>query len=440
MKTGTAFCAIAGLLFISIVSLAPFWDASAQSGRVIPKPTPPPTVESPKEPEVREKFVADPNAEKYILIFARDIENKLLFKDPPKDKKEKRERKIAIELDALRLADDYQRSFIEQLKKAGEQGYKLISALGGPSIGIARLGEVQYEYTSIERGGDYFAANNLGFYGFDDEYAELSKEGFSLVDHSVMRESCQDLYDGSLTICESEDMFLFERITGVKTPLQFRYAQHLPSWSDFSGERSLTKLINDYQAAGFYPTHIISRFGILSHAATDNDKFSIDKAELQVVRGRKKINKFALQGYRLAVTYDGLAVMYRLRDPAPKVSYVWLDGWKKNIETELARLQERGAIYRMIDRNNGHNGFKLVFEQPAVDDGKRPEYRMLRFEIKHVENVEEQKEGYELTPLSKETMKTLNDLVKEGFEVRGLFYTDWYGNNRFGVLLERVTQ
>jgi len=40
MKTVTAVCAKAGLLFISIVLLGAFWGASAQSGRLIPKPTP----------------------------------------------------------------------------------------------------------------------------------------------------------------------------------------------------------------------------------------------------------------------------------------------------------------------------------------------------------------------------------------------------------------
>ena len=83
MKTGTAVPAIAGSLFISVVSLETFWGASAQSGRVIPKPTPPPSAESPKHPEARPKFVADPDADKYKLVFPISY-GKRLYKDPPK--------------------------------------------------------------------------------------------------------------------------------------------------------------------------------------------------------------------------------------------------------------------------------------------------------------------------------------------------------------------
>lgn len=77
MKTGTAVCAIAGLLFISIVLLEAFGGASAQSGRTIPKPTPPPSPESPKQPETRPRFVFDPDADKYKLVFPISYSKKI---------------------------------------------------------------------------------------------------------------------------------------------------------------------------------------------------------------------------------------------------------------------------------------------------------------------------------------------------------------------------
>src|SRR5262245_50502787 len=91
MKTGIAVCAIVSLLFISIVLPSPFRGASAQSGRVVPNPTPNPPIESPKQLEAKPKFVADPDADKYKLVFPISLSKKI-YKDPPKNRKEKERR------------------------------------------------------------------------------------------------------------------------------------------------------------------------------------------------------------------------------------------------------------------------------------------------------------------------------------------------------------
>jgi thiazole synthase ThiGH ThiG subunit len=80
----------------------------------------------------------------------------------------------------------------------------------------------------------------------------------------------------------------------------------------------------------------------------------------------------------------------------------------------------------------------LIFEQPSVDPGKRREYRVLKVEFQETENFADQKMDIDLTPSSKETIKTLNSLVKEGFVVRDLFVSDDVLADKASVLLERI--
>jgi len=226
MKTGTAVCAIGGVLFISVISLETFWGASAQSGRVVPKPTPPPPAESPKQPEARPKFVADPDADEYKLVFPISLSKKI-YKDPPENRKEKKRREKEIEQDSDNIVASYRNSFIEQLNKAGERGYRII-ALGHPMIGIVRLGNVQYEYAWFETTSGFFFAK----YGFVGKYEEMARQGFSLVDHLFLGSICEN---GGLFIdaatppqCEYYDFYLLEREKSVETPNQYRLVRHVP--------------------------------------------------------------------------------------------------------------------------------------------------------------------------------------------------------------------
>lgn len=62
---------------------------------------------------------------------------------------------------------------------------------------------------------------------------------------------------------------------------------------------------------------------------------------------------------------------------------------------------------------------------------------VLEFELEDRENVEQKKLGIDLTPESKENLKTLNRLVKEGFEVRDLLDLSNSSASKAGVFLER---
>ncbi len=397
----------------------------------MPKPPPTPQTEAPKLPETRPKLVADPGADKYKLVFATSYAGKFSYLE--KEEKESDEAR-----------QSYNDNFIEQLNKAGARGYRLTAITG--DLGLVRQGEVQYEYAWFETISNFYFAKN----GFEEIYTRLSKQGFSVFDHLFLSRSCKDNENtasdsATQTLtehCTYLDRFLLERVKGEDLPRQFRLAQHVPHWREWYGDAALTTQVNSYLASGFYPMHAFSRFEVLLQPVTGKGDFLPDKSEVQIVTGniQKRVNELAQQGYRLALTHYEIAVMYRNRDTLKPVSYVWLQVMKKNFEQELVRLKERGAIYRMIYPDRNGDKYTLVFERPATDDGQRREYRVLKIELQGVENVAEKKVEVDLTPSSKETLKTLNSLVKEGFIVRDLsdseknYKTHVYKTN---VLLER---
>jgi hypothetical protein len=333
------------------------------------------------------------------------------------------------------------KNFIEQLNNMGSQGYRLIFVTSGwnPN-GVVKLDEVQYEYTWFETTSSFFFSKD----GFEKKYAELSKQGYRLFEHFFIHGNCEpmdnDLTSG-LETCEYKDLFLLERKKGVERPVQYGIAFSGPGWKAKMGE-VLTPQINEGIAKGLYPTHAFSKFEILLQQPTDKDEFPIDKPDVRVVTSKnfnwgsndleKKVNELGKQGYRLDLINHGIAVMYRHGDMTTPVSYIWLDAKKKDFEKQLKKLQEQSAVYRMTypDKNGIEN--KLVFEQRVVDDGKRREYKVLKLDFTETENIAEKKVYVDLTQSSKETMKTLNLFVKEGFVVRDLFVSD-----KVSVLLER---
>jgi hypothetical protein len=205
----------------------------------------------------------------------------------------------------------------------------------------------------------------------------------------------------------------------------------------------LTTLINDYLALGFNPILAISKYEVLLRPITDKDEFLPEGTEIKVVTGyfklNKKVNELARQGYRLAFTHEEIAVMYRRRDTTAPVSYIWLDSRKKkSFDQGLARLQDSGAIYRTTLPDDYGQERTLIFEQPASDVSKRREYKVLKVEFQETENFADQKVDIDLAPSSKETIKMLNSLVKEGFAVRDLFNFDPGWTKKASVLLERT--
>ena len=433
LKTGITVYAKILWVFSFVVLTVPFLSAFAQlrvfaqSGRGIPAPsTPTPQTPSPNQREVKSKFVIDRSADAYKLVFP--------------------------------TGPGFS-SFIEQLNKAGEQGYKLTSVIyrwqrksasakqeDAVPVGILKLDEVQHEYAWFETA----SSSVFAITGFEQKYRELSKRGFRLVDHFLIDLSCE--YGNLIVLdqdCELHHLFLLERDKGVEKPKQFIIARS-PVRAGFKvrNEGELTAQIKEKLADGFYPSDVFSKWEILLTQTENTDEPSAGSPDVQVVMHlglksiEKKVNELAKQGYRLALMNKGTAVMYRHGLTVTPSTYVLLRVNGKSFDERLAKLQESGAVYRMTYAGNGTTKDQLVFEQGLVADGRRQEYKVLNFEFQVVEDLKLRKGGerevhIDLTASSKETMKLINSLVKEGFWARDLFASDAV-SDKVSVLLERT--
>jgi hypothetical protein len=235
-------------------------------------------------------------------------------------------------------------------------------------------------------------------------------------------------------------MYLAERLKGEKRPVQQILIGSVPGWGA-KPSSDLELQIADSLAKGFYPVNVFSAFEILLERVKTKDEIPSDKPDVQIVRSawgkgnvEDKVNELAKQGYRLAMTGNRIAVMYRNKETAQiPVAYVWLKVDKKSFETELVRLQEKGAVYITTYPSEKGKKDTLIFEHKLSDDGSRTEFRILKLEFEYKENKTEKKVYIVPKATSPETLKTMNKLVKEGFEVRDLFDI-----NGVGIILEKV--
>jgi hypothetical protein len=414
---------LAKIVLVSLLILwaTPFLSSFAQSGRVsAPQTTATPAADpnSSKSSDARKRPL-DAKTERYKLIFPTDAGFS---------------------------------SFIDQLNKSGEEGYRLRSATYGWQqlsgkyyglpVGILQLDETQCEYAWFEMTSKLFFAIS----GFEQKYNEQSKRGFRLVDHFLSGLSCENNPDSIVPVqdCESSYLFLLERERGANNPTAFVLAQAYPRWQRKMGE-ALTSQIREKLADGFYPTELLSSYQILL-AHTEKADFETDTPDVQVITSsflndlKKKVNELGQQGFQLALIREEAAVMSRHREKRNPVTYEWLNAKNKNFEKELARLQETGAAYRMIYRDS-KGGNQLVFERGAVEDDRRREYKTLKLNFQMVDPVAVKRGAnggihLDLTPASKETVNLINSLAREGFVVRDLFVSDVVSDN-VSVLLER---
>lgn len=346
-------------------------------------------------------------------------------------------------------------SFIAQLNQNSEGGYRLKTAtyswqrLSGDDysipVGILQSDESEFEYSWFEETTTFYFA----IPGFERKYAEQAKKGFRLVEHFLSTIMCAD--DPPDTVvpiphCESSYLFLLEREKGANSPKDFLVAYARPDWKRQPGGK-LEKVMTQNLPNGFYPARVLSNNQILLNRTTDKEDFEIDTPEPEVVNSsflnnvKKKVNNLGRQGFRLALIGDECAVMYRRPNEHEPVAYEWLNAKNKNFEKELARIQASGAIFRLIYRDP-YNGNQLVFERPANGSARSVEYKALKLTFQLIERPRLQDVGkvpirVDLTPESKETVKLINNLAREGFAVRGLFVSNIMSSRNVGVLLER---
>ncbi len=408
-----------------------FLTASAQSGRVAPTPSPaetpaPEAVASPEPAETKPKFAADPAAPKYKLVFSPKYKwqyNVTAANDVIDLKKTEAARIVGL---------------IDQFNEAGAEGYRVVSVIDD-NLALVKIDEVQYEYVGYETD-----SSGDGTRGFGGLYSRLSKQGFRLVSVSHLYFGCEAVDSENLlmgAVCSFKDFFLFERQKGATKPIEHKllYPRSYDKW-----EVEMTAEVKANLEKGFHPVSVLSKEELLLEQITNSDaRAAALGSDVQVVKashsywGRddlaKKVNLLAKQGYRLALINYQLAVMYRAKESTTPTSYVFLQvghrDWMlrrkpKEFEKELARLQQSGAVYSMTYPNVQGDEHRLVFEENASTNGKRREYRLLRFELVTVDDKQAKETTTDMTPEAKTSWAEFNRLVNEGFEARDLFMTD----------------
>jgi hypothetical protein len=419
-----------GLIAAFILSAA--LSTPAQSGRIIPKPTPTPEAERP--PKVEEpRFVPDPNAEKYRLVFTTRYQGSFSYRSEDEA------------LLGRRAALD---NFAEHLNRAGAQGYRVITSLKADPA-IVALDQYQFEYAWTET----HSREAYLMPGFAGTYALLAKKGFRLSAHSLLYGYCEPL---DADRCYYGDFFLFERRKGDEAPREHAYARS--ERGSTRNDDALTAEVRAKLAEKFYPAHLLSKIEILLEREPAEPALAEAGTEVRVVRsnsfsGRdelpKKVNELARQGFRIALADYEIALMYRRPGAAAQFSYVWVKSSKKEFEQEVAKLQEDGAVFRMTYPDSNGTRRALIFEQGPSGTAARREYRVLRFELQTRGNSAEQVLEAALAPASAETQKELNRLAAEGFAVLALVDMDKLKftkpsreregmvSEEFAVLLER---
>lgn len=371
-------------------------------------------------PAQQAKFRIDPGAARYRLVFPTYHDGVI-----------RKGELYYVGAEGDRAQPSVNKSFIEQLNKAGQEGYRLKTLTGAFPMAIVELDEAPYEYAWFQTTGSISAKE--GFFG---TYSQFSKLGFSLRDHLMVGRDCEDIYlveSIPLETCTSTDFFLLEKEQGITKARDTRLAFTGPALHRDTGP-DLTAQIRERLTEGFYPVNALSKFEVLLEKAEDKQELPREQDVLVVTAGwrddlKKKVEKFAKQGYRLGLVNRGIAIMYRNAGSTP-LSYFWLDAREKNFESQLARLEAQGAVYRMVYPTEYGVESNLIFEQSAGHE--RREYKVLKFDFEFTADAAAGKVHRNLTPASQETVKLMNALVKEGFTVRDLFISD-----TVSVILER---
>jgi hypothetical protein len=314
---------------------------------------------------------------------------------------------------------------LKDLNQAGAQGFKVVAMAGGIQAALAKQEKGQYEYAQFQTKGYLWDK-----VGFEAAYSRLSKRGFHVVADVFGGKLCNDMFPGSgisETVCVYSDTFIVERRTDLDEPLRDqRLAFAGPSFSEKTAT-ALNAQIGSHLAEGFVPTLLLSKFEVLLEQANSGDKRLIDKANLHVVASGHRddiwnqVNQMAKHGYRLSLVGNRIGLMERNPANATPTSYIWLDATDSDFDKQLEQLQNQGAVYRMTYTSEEGRRDKLIFEQKVDGDNTKREYKVLKFELSTIADAANQNLTIDLKPESKETMKQLNSMVKQGYVVCDLF-------------------
>lgn len=394
---------------------------TAQSGRDVSRQksaAEPTSTETPTSTTGKSDFVIDPNADKYKLVFPaeyRGTAGKITDFEKP----------------AMTLTSSRE-SFVEELNKAGAQGYRFVAATNNFNAGLMKLGETQFEYRRFENESD----NDYGAEVAGPDHEKMVEQGFRFVERFTLSGFCSTETNDWLLECEYRHVWLYEKEKGKKPP-RYETVFHLERYNP-NPDSNFAKKISAKTADGFLPVAALSPFLMLLEEAEDRDALENNPPEIETAMSLlwnrifvKKVNALAQKGYRINIISNGIAVMSRRRGDGAPVKYVWVSAKKKNFEKNLAKLAAQGAIYKATYPNDDGRKKTLIFEVPQNSAGKKREYNLLRFEFE----VKETSPGIlsrSLTPESEKSLQKLNELAKQGFVARDIFNPD-----NVTVLLER---
>jgi len=422
MKTRiTSFASLFSLTSATVLTTL-FFVVAAQSGRTgqptKSEPGQTPRATPPSRSDKKSTSVSEREGDEYDIVFSTSHDGDIRWKH----------------VDYEQVIHSGQASFVKEINRAAAQGFRFLYSLGGYGLTVVKRDETEYEYVGIETRSDM----SLVTAGLDEKYLPLLKQGYHIVSNTTNGlETCSFNSITNANDCSYRHFFLLERQKGVQKPREQNLIYSIPGWKMKMGVE-LTDQVREGMSQGFYPTIVFSRSEMLLERAETSGQPGDDKPEVKVVTSgwhddvKKKISDLAKEGYRLELISDGVAVMYRRSNAAPPVSYVWVDTNKKDFENKLAEMQGQGAIYRMSSPGSKGISDALVFELRAGEAGHRREYKTLKFDVQQEEDRAENKVKIELTSASKANLRTINELAKVGFVVRGLFHAD-----KVGVLLER---
>jgi hypothetical protein len=414
------------LLTLLLLLLAQLLGVAGQSGRRPPRQT----VAGPTNPEAAS--IPDPNRDDYQLVFPKSPDAEL-----PKRP-----------LGSWERWDYYAANFSEELSRVGMQGYRLASIALSPRLAVMKRADHQYEYAFVQ------IVSRRRMFPNDPEFAltfaPWAQKEFRVADYFVLYDRCLDAQSSSFGSpryesidCTYHSQMVLERRKDAEMmpPRWYEVVSVDPTFNKKKLETGLETELDNALERNLYPTHMLTRFQLLTQSPAELEKFPRDELEIVTGNVKKKINELAQQGYRLVLRpLFEAAVMYRKKGATVPTSYRWVG--EKKLEQELPRLQQQGSIYRMSYGCWAAWGGEMIFEQPSVRDSKQREYRVLAIELRKAESVADQKPGSE--SVANNAVQQLERMSKEGFEVRDFFGCQTSDNKKrpslAKILLERVKQ
>lgn len=403
---------VSAILFLLLMAQA--FGVAGQSG-IKPPPSPTPAVPEKTEPA----FVPDRNRDEYQLAVTKGYELTRGQKvDPDQQWK------------------SYTAGFIDELNRIGAQGYRVISLAWSPRLAVLKRADQQYEYSIIPISNHKRIAD--GDAQFGSEYAAWAQKGFRVADYTVFYDWCwpgqwNENGNWEPVDCTYRAEALLERRKSAASPHGFEIVSAPLTLSKEKIEIGLEERLSNARKRELYPTHMLTRFQLLTQSSIGDVDFIGDEYETEIVSSdvQKRINELAQQGYRLLLRPLSLqaAIMHRKKGTTVPASYIWVS--ERKLERELPELQRRGLIYRMSygcavgTLSQPH----MIFEQPSDKDGKQREYKTVGIDLN-------------LSSPSINITSELNRLTKEGFEVRDFFaceMSDKKKSSRARILLERVS-